>query len=108
LADGVRRIAEASSVGAVIEAEAVPVESAAAKWFVEQGKEAVAAAMSGGDDYELLFTVRPRLRGRLAAARHHGRAPITRIGVCTEDRALLLRRGPGVEVPVPGGYTHFR
>ena len=108
LGDGIRRIAEASRVGTVIEAEAVPVEPGAARWFGEQGLEPVVAAMSGGDDYELLFTVRPRWRGRLAAARHHGRAPITRIGVCTEDRAVLLRRGPGVEVPVPGGYTHFR
>jgi thiamine-monophosphate kinase len=108
LGDGVRRIAEASAVGAVIEAEAVPVEPGAAKWFAEQGKEPVAAAMSGGDDYELLFTVRPRLRRRLSAARHHGKAPFTRIGVCTEDRALVLRRESGIEGPVPGGYTHFR
>jgi thiamine-monophosphate kinase len=108
LGDGVRRIAEASAVGVVIEAEAVPVEPGAAKWFGEQGKEPVAAAMSGGDDYELLFTVRPRLRGRLSAARHHGKAPFTRIGVCTEDRALVLRRESGIEGPVPGGYTHFR
>jgi thiamine-monophosphate kinase len=108
LGDGVRRIAESSAVGAVIEAEAVPVEPGAAKWFGEQGKEPVAAAMSGGDDYELLFTVRPRLRGRLSAARHHGKAPFTRIGVCTEDRALVLRRESGIQGPVPGGYTHFR
>jgi thiamine-monophosphate kinase len=108
LGDGVRRLAEASGVGTVIDAEAVPVESGAARWFSEQGKEAVAAAMSGGDDYELLFTVRPRLRGRLSAAKHHGRAPITKIGVCTENRALVLRRGSGTEGPVPGGYTHFR
>ena len=108
LGDGVRRIAEASAVGAVIEAEAVPIEPGAATWFGEQGKESVAAAVSGGDDYELLFTVRPRLRRRLAAARHHGKAPLTRIGVCTEDRALVLRRASGIEGPVPGGYTHFR
>ena len=108
LGDGVRRIAEASAVGAVIEAEAVPVEPGAAKWFGEQGKEPVAAAISGGDDYELLFTVRPRLRGRLTAARHHGKAPFTRIGVCTEDRALVLRRESGIDGPVPDGYTHFR
>jgi thiamine-monophosphate kinase len=108
LGDGVKRIAEASGVGTVIDAAAVPVEPGAAKWFVEQGKEPVAAAMSGGDDYELLFTVRPRLRGRLSAARQHGKTAITRIGVCTEDRALVLRGESGVEVAVPGGYTHFR
>ena len=50
-------------------------------------------ALAGGDDYELLFTVRPRARGRLAAAARHGDVPLTRIGVCTADRAVLLQRG---------------
>ena len=48
-------------------------------------------AIAGGDDYELLLAVQPAHRaGRLAAARRHGDAPLTRIGVCTEgprDRA---------------------
>ncbi len=42
--------------------------------------------ITGGDDYELLFTVRPRTRGRLKAAMRPGDTPLTRIGVCTADR----------------------
>ena len=54
--------------------------------------------ITGGDDYELLFTVRPRTRGRLKAAMRPDDTPLTRIGVCTADRAVFLRgeqgRGP--------------
>jgi thiamine-monophosphate kinase len=107
LADAVRRLAEASGVGAAIDATAVPVEPDASKWFSDRGNEPLAAAMSGGDDYELLFAVRPRLRGRVAAVLRHGHAPITRIGVCTDDRAVVVQRGSARE-PITGGYTHFR
>jgi thiamine-monophosphate kinase len=107
LADAVRRIAESSAVGAAIDADAIPVEPGASKWFSSQGTEPLAAAMSGGDDYELLFAVRPRLRGRLSAAMRHGQATITRIGVCTADRSVVVRRG-SMREPITGGYTHFR
>ena len=107
LADAVRRLAEASGVGAAIDATAVPVEPDASKWFSDRGNEPLTAAMSGGDDYELLFAVRPRLRGRVAAVLRHGHAPISRIGVCTDDRAVVVERGSARE-PITGGYTHFR
>jgi thiamine-monophosphate kinase len=108
LGDGVSRIAGSSGVGAAIDVDALPVEPGAAKWFQEQGQDAVQAAIAGGDDYELLFTARPRLHGRLSAATSHGQAPITRIGVCTVEPAIVLRGPGGVESPIPGGYTHFR
>ena len=107
LADAARRIAEASGVGVAIDADAVPIEPDALKWFAGREAEPLSAAMSGGDDYELLFAVRPRTRKRLAAALRHGKAPITRIGLCTDDGAVVVHRGPARE-SVSGGYTHFR
>jgi thiamine-monophosphate kinase len=107
LADAARRIAEASGVGVEIDADAVPVEPDALKWFAARQAEPLSAAMSGGDDYELLFAVRPRTRKRLAAALHHGHVPITRIGLCTADRAIVVHRG-AVREAISGGYTHFR
>jgi thiamine-monophosphate kinase len=107
LADAVHQIAGASRVGVTIDAGALPIAPAARRWFEDRGQNAVAAAVTGGDDYELLFTARPRLRGRLAAARRHGDAPLTRIGSCTAGAAVVLRDG-GVERPMPPGYSHFR
>jgi thiamine-monophosphate kinase len=106
LADAVRQIAEASSVGAIIDAAALPIDAGARRWFDARGADAAGAAIAGGDDYELLFAVRPRLRNRLKAARAAGVA-ITRIGAFTADRALLVRRAEG-DTPLPQGYSHFR
>jgi thiamine-monophosphate kinase len=109
LADGVSRLAEASRVGAIIDAAALPVDPDTREWFETAGKDAVLEAVTGGDDYELLFAVRPRLRGRLNAAMRQGGVPVTRVGVCTEDRSVILRRtGPPSETAMPRGYTHFR
>ena len=109
LADGVQQIAHASGVGAVIDADAVPVEPAAREWFSQHGGDPVRSSITGGDDYELLLAVRPRVARRLTAARRHGEAPLTRIGVCTENRAMLLNCGGGSgQVPLPAGFQHFR
>jgi thiamine-monophosphate kinase len=111
LADGVHRIAEASGVGAVIDADALPIDPGVRVWFEERGLDPVEEALTAGDDYELLVTVRPRTGRRLAAARR-GDVPLTRIGTCTESRAAVLRVRNGnsvTEGELPsGGYDHFR
>jgi len=108
LADGVHRIAEASGVGAVVDAEALPIDAGARAWFEARGLDPVAEALSAGDDYELLITVRPRTGRRLSAASRHGGAPLTRIGLCTEGGAVMLReRAAERELP-RAGYDHFR
>jgi len=106
LADGVDRIAEASGVGIVIDADALPIDPAARAQFEACGEDAVASALRGGDDYELLFTVRPRTRRRLRRVAQHGGVAITRIGECTADRAVVMRRG-GELSPLPRGFSHF-
>ena len=110
LGDGVRQIAEASGVGMTIDAGALPIAPCAREWLAAHGGDVVTGALTGGDDYELLFTVRPRLRGRLKAVNRHSRVPITRIGFCSSDRALVLRRsvnGAPQDTPIPGGFGHF-
>jgi thiamine-monophosphate kinase len=107
LADAVGQIADASGVGATIDASALPIDPAAREWFESRGADSVRESMTGGDDYELLIAVRPRVLGRLLAARRHGDAPLTRIGSCTADRAVLVRQD-GTDRPLPRGYRHFR
>ena len=50
-------------------------------------------AIAGGDDYELLFAVRPRTRRAAGGRKRHGDAPLTRIGICTRRRGRALPRG---------------
>jgi thiamine-monophosphate kinase len=108
LADGVHRIAEASGVGAVIDEDALPIDPALRAWFVARGIDPVMAAMTAGDDYELLFTVRPRTGRRLTAARRHGSAALTRIGICTAAGEVLVRNGTSERTLRREGYDHFR
>ena len=106
LADGLHRIAAASGVGMTVEADLLPVDGAARAWFDAHGGDAIGRALTGGDDYELVFTARPNRAGRLKALRLHGSVPFTKIGVCTEDRNVTIRTGK-LDTPIPHGYKHF-
>lgn len=111
LADGIRQIAEASAVGATIDPAALPIPSAARGWFASRGADSLLEAVTGGDDYELVFTAPPQLRGRLRAVARHGGGPLTRIGVCEREPGVRLRGeydGRAVDVPLPHGFAHFR
>jgi thiamine-monophosphate kinase len=107
LADAVRQVAEASGVGARIEADKLPIHPCASAWFTRCGADPVRASLSGGDDYELLFTVSKRARGRLRLVERQGRGvPITRIGELTPETGLVVNRAGAAE-PLPAGFVHF-
>jgi thiamine-monophosphate kinase len=93
-----------------IDSDRLPIDETTRTFFVSHGLDPIEEAIAGGDDYELLFAVRPRLRRRLDAALRHGGVPLTRIGTCTEDRAVILRRdssGADARVLPRRAYSHF-
>jgi thiamine-monophosphate kinase len=107
LADAVRQVAVASGTGACLDAAAIPVHPGAAAWFAAAGEDPVTASLSGGDDYELLFTVSTKAKGRLRHVRSAGRGlALTKIGELTRDPALIVERD-GRQTPLPGGFVHF-
>ena len=62
--------------------------------------------MSGGDDYELLFAVPARRRGRFRHVIQHAQVPLTPIGELTREKEIVLKRNGRAE-PLPGGFVHF-
>ena len=108
LADAAHQMADASGVGLAIDAALLPIDPAARAFFEARGRDAVLEALTGGDDYELLLAVRPRAHRRFAAAARHGDVPLTRVGRCTEARAVTLLSGANEPRPMPQGYSHFR
>lgn len=107
LADAVRQISEASGTGATIDAASLPIHPAAASWFTGQGLDPVGTAITGGDDYELLFAVPSKRRGRLRAVQSEARdVPLTRIGELTAEPGVRLVRGEATE-EMPAGFSHF-
>lgn len=108
LADALRQVAAASDVGVRVDAGLVPIDEAARQWWTSRGIDPVVAAVSGGDDYELLFAVARRNGGALRSVqRQMAEPPLTRIGVFTKDpRERVLVIGTK-EVALPEGYEHF-
>ena len=108
LADAVQQLAAASGCGVEIDAEALPVDPAARAWWEASGRDPILEAMSGGDDYELLFAVPRMWGGRFRHARTRVAEPaLTRIGVLTKDRAVCVLRRQGAREPLPKGFEHF-
>lgn len=106
LGDAVRQLAAASRVGAIVEADSLPIHPGARRWFETSGRDPVAAALAS-DDYELLFAVPAKLATRFAAACRLARGvPVTRVGTLTAGPGIVLDRD-GRREPLPRGYDHF-
>jgi thiamine-monophosphate kinase len=107
VADGVRQLAGSSGVGITLYAAAIPL-SPDLRSRAAAGGDGLELALRGGDDFELLFTSGPRQAGRLRTVqRQIGGLPMTRIGVVTREKDLLIQVGDHTR-ELPAGYEHFR
>ena len=99
-------VCESSATGAVIWWEHLPLSSAY-RALAEEGE--VCTALTGGEDYELLFCARPQSRGRIKQLSQRTRLAITRIGTCSRDRGVIsVIDESGRALPIRAlGYDHF-
>jgi thiamine-monophosphate kinase len=114
LASDLWQMSRASGVRLRVEATRVPVAPAArrcrhpgCRCRVERGLGPVYHALMDGEDFELLFAVRPAEARRVP--RRLGVCPVTRIGSAVRRGVgVELRRLDGRMVPlVPRGFRHF-
>lgn len=105
LARDLHRLCRASGCGAVVELEALPVDSELSEVAKLLGLKPLPAALYGGEDYGLLFAVSP---GRSASVgRLSGRYALRKIGILRENPEIVLAAGPRHE-PLPDvGFDHF-
>jgi len=91
-----------SGVGAEVEAARVPVSEALTRF----ARDPLDLALNGGEDFELLFTVRPaKIAAVEALASRHA---LTRIGRITGGRSIRLVGPGGKKKPLrAGGFEHF-
>ncbi|HVP58541.1 MAG TPA: thiamine-phosphate kinase [bacterium] len=115
LAD-VRHILEASKVGAELDAEAIPI-SAGVRDFFKGEEEAVAWAISGGEEYELLFTMSAKKQDKLPELAAKLGIKLTPIGgIIPKSYGVKLKSPNGEkelkpdDMPggMPGGFDHFK
>ena len=96
-------VLKASRVGATVDVAAVPMSRSARRLARITGADAMGAALSGGDDYQLLACARPAAGDALRSA------GMTRIGTVTRGRRLVLMRdGHEIEPPPQAGWMHRR
>jgi thiamine-monophosphate kinase len=105
LSSDLPRLCAASQVGARIEAAKLPVP------ILPEGKSArrldlVDLALNGGDDYELLFTVKRRNLARIP--RSFGGVALTEIGEITSGKAIQFVQRDGTKPLVARGWDPFR
>jgi thiamine-monophosphate kinase len=100
------RLCRASGVGARIEERALPIAPGVLAWERFFRRDATARAVSGGEDYELLFTGNAK---KLDRFREEGEFTFTRIGeMVAGERVEIAKRDGGVETLTASGWDHFR
>jgi thiamine-monophosphate kinase len=104
LASEIFHICKQSNVGAIIEESGVPIHNDAQLQALEFGMDPITCALSGGEDYELLFTVRPEDEEKikyLADVYVMGeiRAP--------EEGVKLRTKGGNIHMLKAQGWRHF-
>lgn len=100
-------LCRASGIGAVVWQEALPLSRAYRSWA---GRKGTLYALTGGEDYELLFCLRRRDRARLEKIKKRLGVPITRIGRCVPSKEgikVINRKGEPLSISVTG-YDHFK
>jgi thiamine-monophosphate kinase len=96
-------IAEASGAGMVIRAGDVPI-SDAARIFLAGPKADLGALLTGGDDYQTLFTAPPERREAIRRSGHH----LTRIGQVEQGAGVHVLGAAGEPMALERtGWAHF-
>ncbi len=97
-----------SGVGMRVEAVALPIAPATRVVAEALGIDVLTLALTGGEDYELVFTV-PALLAESLADHIQGETgvPVTRIGTVTAEGTRALVGPAGVERPLSGGWRHY-
>ncbi|MBS0530025.1 MAG: thiamine-phosphate kinase [Proteobacteria bacterium] len=108
LAGDLAKLCTASGVSAVIDATSVPL-SPAAQGLIAQGKASFEAAVSGGDDYEILCTVPEDRFEAFAQVAHSVGVAVTSIGAVVAGKtAPRWLDGEGREIVLGQlAYSHF-
>jgi len=103
LSSDLNRICRASQVGAIIEAQRIPISDEAKKT-----EEPLSSALNDGEDFELLFTLSEKDCQRLLR-QWNGPIAITRIGTATDTGKMQIKMANGQISDLEArGYDHLK
>ena len=103
LSSDLSRICRASKVGAIINADQVPISDEARK-----SEEPLSSALNDGEDFELLFTLSQGECKNLLN-KWDGPIPVTQIGAIADSRRVQIKMPDGrIEDLQAEGYDHLK
>ena len=107
LLQDLNHICKASSVGALLWEDKLPLSPA---YRALTGANGTRYALSGGEDYELLFCARTRDRSRIEKIPQEVGVAITRIGICVpRRRGIMVVNHLGKRLALRShGHDHFK
>lgn len=101
------KMAAASGVALRINAEAVPLSAAGRAYVAAGGEAALTALLTGGDDYQALFTAPASARSAIEAAGCVTETNLTRIGEVFAGAGTRVVNAKGAELNLgAGGHRH--
>jgi thiamine-monophosphate kinase len=106
LAWSLHEISRASRVGFII--ENLPIAQEAEEFAKAQGLDPIELALYGGEEYELIITVKAELWKKVEEAVKKIGKSITKIGLTTRKPAILFKGREGT-IPIEArGWEHFK
>lgn len=100
-------ICQASGLAAEIDTARVPLSSAAAE-VLDNRPELIRKILTGGDDYEILFTAAPESLDEIARIARRLDLPLTAIGQMIAGRGVKAIGADGAELALDAaGFRHF-
>jgi len=106
LAWSLYELSEASNVGFTI--DAVPVAPETVRFAEGHGFNPLELGLYGGEEYELVMTVKPELWEEACKAVTGLETPLTKIGEVIEERKIELRMNGEAKLIERRGWEHFR
>jgi thiamine-monophosphate kinase len=106
LSSDLNHLCSASGAGALIDSSLLPIDSQVTELCGRRALDPLQLALHGGEDFELLFTVKPEHVARLP--RRVDGTQITRIGeIRVQDKGVEISEGSRIWSLNPGGWKHF-
>jgi thiamine-monophosphate kinase len=106
LSSDLNHLCAESNVGALIDASLLPIDERVVELCGRRALDPLQLALHGGEDFELLFTVKPGNIARLP--RRVDGVEIKRIGEVTQANAgVKISEGSRIWDLRPGGWKHF-
>jgi thiamine-monophosphate kinase len=106
LSSDLNHLCTASGVGALIDSALLPIDERVTELCGRRALDPLQLALHGGEDFELLFTVKPADVAKLP--RRVDRVAIKHIGeITTASEGVKISEGARIWELKPGGWKHF-